>query len=160
MVDLQLRDLVYRVRARGIVEVGSELKESASGHVETDTSRYVCLIEGEPAEITVVWTKNYLKAGGGFKVLSERPLTETQYNTIVHGKKFLDTEEALDEIKRSDERRARIEAATPSCPKCGQKMIVRDGPYSKFWGCPSYPKCHGIRKLTREYMDIIREGGG
>lgn len=27
------------------------------------------------------------------------------------------------------------------CPRCGGKLVVRDGPYGKFYGCSNYPKC-------------------
>lgn len=37
----------------------------------------------------------------------------------------------------------------PVCPKCGAVMTLRtrktDG--GSFWGCPSYPKCRGIRQV-------------
>ena len=38
----------------------------------------------------------------------------------------------------------------PACPKCGSQMILRtakQGPNAgnEFWGCSTYPKCHGIR---------------
>ncbi len=38
----------------------------------------------------------------------------------------------------------------PACPKCGSQMIRRtakQGPNAgnEFWGCSTYPKCHGIR---------------
>lgn len=49
----------------------------------------------------------------------------------------------------------RVLAASPSrdgpvCPKCGSQMIRRtakQGPNAgnEFWGCSTYPKCHGIR---------------
>ena len=49
----------------------------------------------------------------------------------------------------------RVLAASPSrdgpvCPKCGNQMIRRtakQGPNAgnEFWGCSTYPKCHGIR---------------
>lgn len=29
------------------------------------------------------------------------------------------------------------------CPKCGRPMKERTGPYGKFFGCASYPKCDG-----------------
>jgi hypothetical protein len=44
----------------------------------------------------------------------------------------------------------------PLCPKCGQPMVLRtvqrEGPRkgSRFWGCPNYPRCHGIRALAPE----------
>ena len=27
------------------------------------------------------------------------------------------------------------------CPRCGGNLVVRDGPYGKFYGCSNYPKC-------------------
>lgn len=32
------------------------------------------------------------------------------------------------------------------CPKCGGKLIVRNGKYGSFYGCSNYPKC----KYTRD----------
>lgn len=29
---------------------------------------------------------------------------------------------------------------TPTCPKCGDEMVLRKGPYSNFWGCRNYRK--------------------
>ena len=41
---------------------------------------------------------------------------------------------------------------TPDCPQCGASMIIREakrGPNAggRFWGCPSFPKCRGTRRL-------------
>lgn len=43
-------------------------------------------------------------------------------------------------------------ADAPSCPKCGQTMVLRtasQGPNagSQFWGCSGYPNCRGTRKI-------------
>ena len=43
------------------------------------------------------------------------------------------------------------EAAVPSCPSCGQPMILRTSKRgtnagNQFWGCSTYPKCKGTRK--------------
>jgi len=44
-------------------------------------------------------------------------------------------------------------ASPPACPKCGAPMILRvvkrEGPRkgTKFWGCPNFPKCRGIREV-------------
>ena len=32
------------------------------------------------------------------------------------------------------------------CPKCGNKLVVRNGKYGKFIGCSNYPKCKYIKK--------------
>lgn len=32
------------------------------------------------------------------------------------------------------------------CPKCGNKLVERNGKYGKFIGCSNYPKCRYIKK--------------
>jgi hypothetical protein len=32
-----------------------------------------------------------------------------------------------------------------TCPKCGARMVLRVGPYSKFYGCSKFPYCRGTR---------------
>jgi len=32
-----------------------------------------------------------------------------------------------------------------TCPKCGSKMLIRNGRYGKFYGCSKYPYCKGTR---------------
>lgn len=44
------------------------------------------------------------------------------------------------------------EPATPSCPLCGSKLVLRTartGKYagSQFWGCQRYPSCKGIKSV-------------
>jgi restriction system protein len=46
-------------------------------------------------------------------------------------------------------------ASVPSCPACGSPMVVRTahrGPRSgeRFFGCSTYPKCHGVLPLAPE----------
>lgn len=39
---------------------------------------------------------------------------------------------------------------SPSCRKCGKSMVLRDGPYSYFWGCSTFPTCFGKKSLTND----------
>ena len=32
------------------------------------------------------------------------------------------------------------------CPRCGGKLVLRQGRYRNFWGCSNYPHCHYIVK--------------
>ena len=34
------------------------------------------------------------------------------------------------------------------CPICDNRMIIRTGPYGKFYGCTQYPSCKGKRKIS------------
>lgn len=36
----------------------------------------------------------------------------------------------------------------PKCPKCGAPMIVKSGPYGRFYGCTDFPRCRGKRKYV------------
>jgi len=44
--------------------------------------------------------------------------------------------------------RTHTQAATTQnkCPKCGAPMVRRTGRYGAFFGCSTYPKCHGTRR--------------
>jgi len=35
----------------------------------------------------------------------------------------------------------------PICDKCEGRMVVRNGPYSKFWGCSNYPNCKNTKSI-------------
>lgn len=37
--------------------------------------------------------------------------------------------------------------ANKGCPKCGSSMVSRTGRYGVFYGCSTYPKCHGTRRI-------------
>ena len=54
-------------------------------------------------------------------------------------------------IHQLQEEKART--VPPHCPLCGQVMILRTAKKgvqagSQFWGCPTYPQCHGTRAIT------------
>ncbi|MBN1157343.1 DNA topoisomerase I [Candidatus Woesearchaeota archaeon] len=34
------------------------------------------------------------------------------------------------------------------CPKCKSEMVVRQGPYGRFYGCSKFPKCRHIEKIN------------
>ena len=43
----------------------------------------------------------------------------------------------------------------PPCPKCGTPMVLRTAKRgsnagTQFWGCPNYPRCHGIRQTEED----------
>ena len=35
-----------------------------------------------------------------------------------------------------------------SCNECGSVMVVRDGPYGKFYGCTEYPDCENKKNIN------------
>jgi HEAT repeat protein len=58
------------------------------------------------------------------------------------------TPEALVAIEETTES---LEPLTPTCPRCGNEMVLRTAKRgsnrgNQFWGCPSYPRCRGMRQ--------------
>ncbi|CAF30512.1 DNA topoisomerase I [Methanococcus maripaludis] len=53
----------------------------------------------------------------------------------------------------SEEDKKEIEKAEKEekiCPKCGNKLLIKKGPYGVFRGCENYPKCKYTEKLNGE----------
>lgn len=40
---------------------------------------------------------------------------------------------------------------TPSCPKCGVKLLIRDFRKSPFWGCRNFPRCRYTMRIRNNY---------
>ena len=38
---------------------------------------------------------------------------------------------------------------TVTCPRCGAKMVLRNGQYGFFYGCPNFPRCKGTRSYRQ-----------
>ncbi len=52
-----------------------------------------------------------------------------------------------DEYRKYCEKYKRMEKRV--CPKCGSKMLLRNGPYGEFFGCSRFPKCKYKEGLLR-----------
>jgi len=46
-------------------------------------------------------------------------------------------------------------ASPPACPRCGKPMVLRISEHGSFWGCQSYPRCHGTRNLTKAQQEEL-----
>lgn len=56
----------------------------------------------------------------------------------------------LAESEQSEERvEVKPQETDYLCPKCGSKMVVRQGRHGKFLGCSRFPECDGILNLTK-----------
>ena len=42
------------------------------------------------------------------------------------------------------------------CPKCGRKMVVRNGRFGRFAACPGYPQCRSTVPLDKEGNAVVR----
>ncbi len=78
----------------------------------------------------------------------EKLLSAREVDSIA--KKFRDHQAGLTRAKRAPHHSA--VNTEPACPQCSAKMVKRTatrGKYAgkKFWGCPNYPSCTGIRNI-------------
>lgn len=38
---------------------------------------------------------------------------------------------------------------TPTCPRCNERMVKRNGRYGDFWGCSNFPRCRHKQKIRK-----------
>ena len=48
------------------------------------------------------------------------------------------------------------DATVPVCPECGGDMLVRTGPYGKFWGCQNYRRNSDSPCMHKEKIETLR----
>lgn len=72
--------------------------------------------------------------------------------TLVTGKMIVDKLNKLPDEKLNLIMQKVFEGdyTTPTCPKCGIKMIKRKSENGIFWGCPKYPRCKSKLKYKQE----------
>lgn len=75
---------------------------------------------------------------------AERILSYSQENPVDYTERF---EKEL-EVKQKLEAKAREDNTV--CPRCGGKLVVRNGRYGKFVGCSNYPKCRYTRQIEND----------
>lgn len=46
------------------------------------------------------------------------------------------------------------------CPKCGSKIVLKEGKYGKFYGCSNYPECKFTLNITVQESDIVEHEDG
>lgn len=66
---------------------------------------------------------------------------QTAYNLLLSNKTDISTKEHVQNIS---EQQRNLERGI--CPRCGGKLVLRNGQHGQFWGCSNYPKCKFIKK--------------
>lgn len=66
---------------------------------------------------------------------------QTAYNLLLSNKADISTKEHVQNIS---EQQRNLERGI--CPRCGGKLVLRNGQHGQFWGCSNYPKCKFIKK--------------
>ena len=59
------------------------------------------------------------------------------YDTLLNFDSGMTNKEHIDNIKTTQK-----EISYGICPRCGGKLVLREGSYGTFYGCSNYPKCH------------------
>lgn len=77
----------------------------------------------------------------GEVVLTVKQMEEA-YNLLLARKMEISTKEHIENIKTLQRN---IEHGI--CPRCGGKLVLRNGRYGEFWGCSNYPKCKFTKKV-------------
>ena len=67
---------------------------------------------------------------------------EDAYDKLLANRKKVSLKKHVRNIKRQQRK-----IAHNICPRCGNKLVLRNGNYGEFWGCSNFPKCKFIKKL-------------
>ena len=91
---------------------------------------------------------------------------ENQLDAIANGKsnkqtilesiypKFKKQVEKIEETVKKEDVTV-LETSTEPCPICGKNMVIKMGKYGKFYSCPDYPECKGIKPYIDRDKYII-----
>ncbi len=86
--------------------------------------------------------KDYLKNYNDGTNLSVDEMDEI-YNKFLSSRADLTNKEHVKNVKQSQKN-----LRQGICPRCGGKLVERNGKYGKFYGCSNYPKCKFTLKIN------------
>lgn len=75
----------------------------------------------------------------GQNVLSIKQMKEA-YEALNLSRAKITRQEHVDNILKQ-----RYDLKHGICPRCGGKLVLRNGKYGEFWGCSNYPECKFIK---------------
>ncbi len=96
---------------------------------------------GIPYVINLNQLKRYLDNFNDGTHLSDEEMDTIQRTLLNHAARIT-KEEHIRNINATKQ-----ELENGICPRCGGKLVERNGKYGKFFGCSNYPKCKFIKKL-------------
>ncbi len=56
-------------------------------------------------------------------------------------------------FKKIEEKFKKVEETEKVCPKCGSKLVVREGKRGLFYGCSNFPQCKYTENYTNQKYD-------
>jgi hypothetical protein len=86
--------------------------------------------------------KRYLKDYNDGTIYSKEQIEEIYQSLINSGNKKISNREHVKNIKKTQK-----DLKEGICPRCGGKLVEKEGKYGKFYGCSNYPKCKFILKI-------------
>jgi hypothetical protein len=86
--------------------------------------------------------KRYLKDYNDGTIYSKDQIEEIYQSLINSGNKKISNREHVKNIKKTQK-----DLKEGICPRCGGKLVEKEGKYGKFYGCSNYPKCKFILKI-------------
>lgn len=66
---------------------------------------------------------------------------------VQRGRSFAAIKDATDGFVPTYRASKKGKGKAPKCPSCGSSMVLRTGPYGKFYGCSRFPSCKGTRQF-------------
>ena len=131
------------------------------------------------ATIDILNKRGYTTNKDGLLIITDQGIKtnrvlEKYFPDIVNAKYTASMEKRLDDISEGNETRESVlssfyypfveniedaavrmykdpqEEADGVCPKCGSKLVYKDGPHGRFIGCSNYPKCKYVQKEEKE----------
>ncbi len=93
-----------------------------------------------PYVINIDYLKSYLKKfDNGVRLSSDE--MESVYKMLLNARSNMTNKEHLKNIKNTQK-----EINHNICPRCGGKLVLRNGNSGSFYGCSNYPKCKFTKK--------------
>lgn len=78
----------------------------------------------------------------------EEVLTEAQ---ILHINEVLSRRNCREEVTNEEHvnniRQKQVRVANNTCPYCNKELVLKEGKFGQFLGCPNYPRCKYTKKL-------------
>jgi hypothetical protein len=129
----------------GAVVLARRVEESSCGRFATTTEEIACIRSGVfHRRVRVAWTKDFMTGNENNKIISDDPISESEYLTAYKNHPLTNLRDDL---------RDELNQLRPVCSACEAGMELKQGPSSEFWGCPFFPKCRG---KTRNLSIVFR----
>ena len=67
-------------------------------------------------------------------------------NKLSNENNYKENNNITDEEHINNIHKMQLDIENNICPRCGAKLVIRNGDYGEFYGCSNYPKCRYTQK--------------